>query len=138
MTEYRIGDVSRLLGLSVDTLRYYEKIGLLQDIPRNSSGIRVYLNKHLSQLKFIQRTQKMNFSLAEIKDLLQMRQAPQHARKEVRQLTKIKLEEIEAHLVDLTTLRDELSLLVNLCIGSEDGCPIIENMDKEENDSSAD
>lgn len=136
MTEYRIGDVTRLLGLSADTLRYYEKIGLLQDIPRNSSSIRVYLDKHLSQLKFIQRAQKMNFSLAEIKDLLQMRQDPQHARIDVRQLTKTKLEEIEAHLVDLTTLRDELSLLVNLCTGSEDGCPIIENMDKED-DSSA-
>ncbi len=132
MTEYRIGDVTKLLGLSADTLRYYEKIGLLQNIPRNGSGIRIYLDKHLSQLKFIQRAQKMNFSLAEIKDLLQMRQDPQHARTEVRQLTRTKLEEIESHLVDLTTLRDELSLLVNLCTGSEDGCPIIENMDKED------
>lgn len=132
MKEYRIGDITKQLSLSADTLRYYEKIGLLKDIPRNNSGIRTYFDKHLSQLKFIKRAQKMNFSLTEIRDLLQMREDPQHARTEVRQLTHAKLLEVEAHLKDLTTLRDELSLLINLCTGSEDGCPIIENMDGED------
>jgi len=132
MKEYRIGDMTKQLGLSADTLRYYEKIGLLKTIPRNSSGIRVYSDKHLSQLKFIQRAQKMNFKLAEIKSLLQMREDPQHARNEVRQLTKEKLEEVEAHLIVLTTLKTELALLINLCRGSENGCPIIENIDNKD------
>lgn len=131
MNEYRIGHITKQLGLSADTIRYYEKYGLLKNIPRNSSGVRVFSEKHLSQLKFVQRTQKMNFTLAEIKDLLQMREDPQHARIEVRQLTQAKLEEVETHLQDLTTLKNELSLLVNLCTGSEIGCPIIENMNKE-------
>jgi len=131
MTEYRIGDITKELGLSADTLRYYEKINLIKNIPRNNSGVRVYSDKHLSQLKFIQRAQKMNFTLAEINDLLQMREDPQHARTEVRQLTHSKLEEVEAYLKDLTTLKNELSLLINLCTGSEDGCPIIENLDNE-------
>ena len=74
----------------------------------------------------------MNFKLAEIKSLLQMREDPQHARNEVRQLTKEKLEEVEAHLIVLTTLKTELALLINLCRGSENGCPIIENIDNKD------
>ncbi|HEC18350.1 MAG TPA: heavy metal-responsive transcriptional regulator [Gammaproteobacteria bacterium] len=129
MSEYRIGDIGKLLGLSADTLRYYEKFGLLKNIGRTPSGIRVYSDKDISTLKFILRAQKMNFSLAEIKDLLQMREDPHHARSEVRELSHRKLAEIETHLQDLTTLRNELTLLVNLCTGSEDGCPIIEGIE---------
>ncbi len=132
MKQYRIGDITKKIGLSADTLRYYEKIGLLKNIPRNESGIRVYADKHLSQLKFIQRAQKMNFTLAEISDLLLMREDPQHARAEVRQLSHTKLAEVELRLKDLTTLRDELSLLINLCTGSESGCPIIDNINGNE------
>jgi len=130
MSDYRIGDISKQLGLTADTLRYYEKIGLLQNIHRTASGTRIYNDKNISRLKFIQRAQKMNFTLAEIKDLLQMREDPQHARAEVRELSHRKLAEIEIHLQDLTTLRNELTLLVNLCTGSENGCPIIEGIEE--------
>jgi len=130
MTHYRIGDISKQLGLTADTLRYYEKIGLLQNINRTASGTRIYNDKDISRLKFIQRAQKMNFTLAEIKDLLQMREDPQHARAEVRELSHRKLAEIETRLQDLTTLRNELTLLVNLCTGSENGCPIIEGIEE--------
>jgi len=60
---------------------------------------------------------------------LQMREDPQHARLDVRDLTHKKLAEIESHLQDLTTLRNELTLLVNLCNANEDGCPIIEGIE---------
>ncbi len=130
MSDYHIGDVSRLLGLTTDTLRYYEKISLLQNISRTVSGIRIYSAKNISCIKFIQRAQKMNFTLAEIKDLLQMRADPQHARAEVRELSHRKLAEIETHLQDLTILRNELTLLVSLCTNSENGCPIIEGIEK--------
>ena len=130
--KYPIGKIGTLLGLSADTLRYYEKIGLLTDIQRTPANTRLYSDKDLSRLRFIQRAQKMNFSLAEIKDLLSMREDPQHSRHEVRELTRHKLQEIESHLKDLTTLRNELTLLVNLCAGSEGGCPIIEGIEQEE------
>jgi len=127
----RIGEITRRLGLSADTLRYYEKIKLLPPVNRTAAGIRCYGERDISRLKFIRRAQKMNFSLAEIKDLLQMREDPQHARDEVRTLTQKKLAEVENHLSDLETLRKELQLLVNLCQGSTDGCPIIEGLDEE-------
>lgn len=128
---YKIGDVTGLLGLTADTLRYYEKSGVLPRIARTASGIRQYDEADISRLRFIQRAQKMKFSLAEIRDLLSMREDPQHARDEVRQLTAQKLEETRAHLAELTTLENELQLLLNLCRGSKDGCPIIERIDDE-------
>jgi len=130
--QYQIGEIGNLLDLSADTLRYYEKIGLLTDVQRTPANTRFYSNKDVSRLRFIQRAQKMNFSLAEIKDLLTMREDPQHSRREVRELTHRKLQEIETHLQDLTTLRNELTLLVNLCAGSEGGCPIIEGIEQDE------
>ncbi len=131
MTIYRIGEVTQKLAVSADTLRYYEKINLLPKISRSTSGIREYSDKDISLLKFIRRAQKMNFSLAEISDLIQMRIDPQHARDEVRILTAQKLKDINESIDDLTTLRNELQLLLNLCFGSEDNCPIIESMDSE-------
>lgn len=130
MSLYRIGEISEKLGLSVDALRYYEKIGLLPPVARNGSGLRVYNDKDVSRLKFIQRAQKMNFTLAEIGDLLKMRDDPQRARDKVRRLTEQKLAAVESHLVDLKRLRDELRLLLGLCAGSEAGCPIIERMNQ--------
>ncbi len=129
---FRIGDVVELLGLSADTLRYYEKCGVLPRVSRTASGIRQYNATDISRLKFIQRAQKMDFSLAEIHDLLSMREDPQHARDEVRQLTAQKLEETQVHLTELTTLRNELQLLLNLCRGSKDGCPIIEGIEDQD------
>ncbi len=131
-TEHTIGEVARLLEMSVDTLRYYEKIGLLPKVSRAGSGIRCYRDKDISRLKFIKRAQQMNFTLAEIGDLLKMREDPQHARAEVRQLTANKLKEVEVRLTELDTLRRELTLLVNLCSASEDGCPIIDRIEKDE------
>lgn len=130
MKSYRIGEVNKLLGISADTLRYYEKIRLLPPIGRTDAGIREYLERDLSRLRFIRRAQKMRFSLKEIAELLKMRENPQTARDEVRLLTQSKLTEIEEHLDDLQFLRNELQLLLNLCTASEDGCPIIESIDE--------
>ncbi len=132
MKSYHIGDVSKLLAISADTLRYYEKIGLLPAINRTESGIRVYMERDLSRLRFIRRAQKMQFSLKEIAELLKMREDPQHARDEVRILTRSKLSEVEEHLDDLQFLRNELQLVLNLCTASENGCPIIEGIDEDD------
>ena len=117
--------------MSVDTLRYYEKLGLLPPVTRNASGLRMFGDQDISRLKFIQRAQKMNFTLAEIGDLLHMREDPQHARDEVRAVAAKKLVEIEEHVGELEILRRELQLLISLCRGAKDGCPIIEEIEKD-------
>ena len=128
---YKIGKVTKLIGITADTLRYYEKFGLLPNISRNASGIRQYDDKDISRLKFIKRAQSMNFCLNEIKELLTMREDPQHAKDSVRSLTADKLKDVEAQIAELTTLQNELTLLLNLCRASEKGCPIIEDIDED-------
>jgi len=130
MGQYRIGDVTEKLGLSADTLRYYEKIGLLPRVGRNGAGIRFYNDQDLSRLTFIQRAQRMDFTLAEIGELLKMREAPHKARKRVRELTAQKLAEVEARLVELKTLRNELALLMNICSAGGKSCGIIKEINK--------
>ena len=125
----RIGEVVAELGVSADTLRYYEKIKLMPKVQRNGAGVRFYNDKDLSRIKFIKRAQHMGFSLKEIAQLLTFREAPQQAKPEVRQLAGEKLADIESHLQELQTLRNELQLLVNLCAGSQDVCPIIEGLE---------
>lgn len=131
MAQYRIGNVSAKLKLSADTLRYYERIGLLRKIGRNTAGIRFYNDQDLSRLRFIRRAQQMNFTLAEIGELLAMRAAPHKARKRTRALTAHKLVEVEARLADLEILRKELTLLLNLCADGGKNCGILMEIDKQ-------
>ena len=128
MGQYRIGEAAAQLGLRADTLRYYERIGLLPKVGRNG-GARRYSEQDFSRLHFVRRAQAMDFSLAEIAALLRMREQPQRARQGVRTLTVKKLAEVEHRLKELNHLRRELRLLVNLCTGSENSCPIIRKID---------
>jgi MerR family transcriptional regulator, copper efflux regulator len=128
MKNYRIGEVAKLLNISIDTLRYYEKIGLLASVGRNSGGIRRYEKTDISRIKFILRAKLMNFTLDEIKALLEMRDSPQRLRADVRALTQQKLTVIEKQIQELNMLRDELQLLIGTCCSSQQGCPIIDNI----------
>lgn len=132
MSEYRIGEISERLGLSMDTLRYYEKIGLLPKVARSPSGVRKYTDQDVARLKFIRRAQAMNFSLQEIAELLKLREDPRQARKGVQELTRHKLDEVEARLRELQVLRDELRSLLDQCIEAREGCPIINEFDQKE------
>lgn len=127
MARHSIGDVCRHSGLSHDTLRYYEKIGLLPRIARDPGGRRCYDDKDLSRLAFIQRAQAVNFTLDEIRNLLRFRDNPVGAKPEVLALTQRKYQQVLGQLDQLEHLKSELSLLLNLCrSGSGETCPIIE------------
>ncbi len=129
MTAYPIGEVTRRLGMSADTLRYYEKIGLLPRVARNGSGVRRYERADLARLKFIQRARLMKFSLDEIKDLLQFRSDPSGSKAQVRELTRRKLDDIGARVAALQALRRELDLLMDSCTGFGKSCPIIDGIE---------
>ena len=129
MTACSIGEVTRRLGMSADTLRYYEKIGLLPRVARNGSGVRRYDRADLARLKFIQRARLMNFSLDEIRNLLQFRSDPSGSKAQVRELTRRKLDDIGARVDALQALRQELDLLMDSCTGSGKSCPIIDGIE---------
>lgn len=126
--EYSIGQVSDVTGVSVDALRYYERIGLLPGVRRNGGGQRRYADSDLARLRFIRRAQSMDFTLDEIGLLLQLRDSPGDIREEVRGLTEQKLEAIDARIRELTQLRGELASLVEQCRASDGCCPIIQHM----------
>jgi MerR family copper efflux transcriptional regulator len=121
----RIGKVVDELSVSADTLRYYEEIGLLDKIHRSKGGIRLYEQDDLKRILFIKQTQKVGFSLEEIRQLLNFRDHPQQAKPHVRKLVSQKLGDIEIQIEALTKLRDELSHLTQLCIASSRDCPIL-------------
>lgn len=123
---YSIGQVSQQTSLSADTLRYYERIGLLGTIARNAGGQRQYTDADVERLRFVQRAQQMDFSLTEIAELLTWRDSPGDIRDEVRGLTEQKLTAIEQRIDELKTLRDELAELVEQCRNSSGCCPIIQ------------
>ena len=130
MKSYRIGAVAKQLKISIDTLRYYEKIDLLVPISRNSGGIRLYGESDIARIQFIQRAKMMNFTLNEIKVLFKMRKNPGHMREDVRELTQQKLDIIERQISELNILRQELQRMIGSCSCSRQGCPIIEKIDK--------
>ncbi|MDE2085819.1 MAG: heavy metal-responsive transcriptional regulator [Xanthomonadaceae bacterium] len=123
---FPIGAAANKVGMSTDTLRYYERIGLMRPTLRDTGGRRVYTERELEQLRFIARAQAMDFRLAEIRRLLELRNDPSTSRNEARRLTRSKLAEIDRRMRDLKHLRDELRLLLNLCDASADTCPILQ------------
>jgi len=126
----KIGEVANLLNISIDTLRYYEKIKLLKPIKRTDSGIRLYSDNDLARIKFVQQAQKMSFSLDEIRQLLSFRDSPEMPKPKVRHLVLEKLSAIETHINELILLRDELQDLTTQCKQSTGSCPILKNFEK--------
>lgn len=127
----QIGEAARASGFSPDTLRYYEKIGLLPPVAHNAAGRRDYSENDLSRLAFIRRARTARFTLAEIKNLLQMRESRRPPRRAVRALTATKVEALRTQLEELRHLHNELALLLNLCRSSKEAqCPIIAHFEE--------
>lgn len=122
-----IGDVARMLDTSADTLRYYEKIRLMPRPARDAGGRRSYSDKDIERLRFARNAQALGFSLADIRQLVKLRDAPHRARPEVRRIAELKCREVEDQIQALQHIHGELSLLLNMCQGPgrRDDCPIL-------------
>lgn len=126
----QIGKLAQHAGVAIDTVRYYERQGLLPPPERRSSGYREYGPQDVARLRFIRRAKDLGFTLQEIQDLLQL-SASQHAdRAEVRALARHRLADIEHRLRELEAMRTALARLVQHCSGHGPvgDCPIIENL----------
>jgi len=122
--------VAREAGVNLDTVRYYEKRGLLPEPDRTPSGYRQYGPEHVQHIRFIKRAQELGFSLEDIRELLELRVTP-GAGKEVRARTTEKIREIEAKISDLERIRDKLHELSEACLhgGSPDSCLVLHALD---------
>lgn len=124
-----IGSIARRFGVSPHTLRYYEKIGLIPPISKNTSGRRVYSQNDIDRLHFIKRAQRMRFTLKEISSLITLGDGQSKEKPKIRKLVSEKLKDIDESLNDLNMLKKDLSRMLNDCISNDDeSCPIIEGI----------
>jgi MerR family copper efflux transcriptional regulator len=126
--------VARRAGVGVETVRFYEREGLLEEPPRRASGYRQYSEQVVTRLRFIKRAQRLGFSLKEISELLQLRVDAQTSCEEVKLRTETKLAEVERKLVELQRMRHALLQVHSLCTGQgpTGRCPMLEALDQQE------
>ena len=122
-----IGRLAEQAAVGIDTVRFYERRGLLPKPERTSAGYRQYRPDTVARLRFIRRAKALGFSLAEIETLLSF-QDTGGSKSEVKELALHKLTEIRVKIADLTNMQEVLEQLASKCSGTGniDGCPIIE------------
>lgn len=128
------GKVARLAGVGVETVRFYEKNGLLEEPARRPSGYREYDGETVHRLRFIQRAKELGFSLSEIKELLSLR-CSERPCDDVRSRAEAKVTEIEEKVALLLRMKQVLGRLASSCCeqGDKSRCPILDALDGQAN-----
>ena len=119
-------------GCNIETIRYYENIGLIPAPDRTASGYRSYSEEHLRRLNFIQRARALGFTSDKIQGLLALTDAGgNHTRADVKSLTEAHIEEIAEKIRDLEKIKRRLCQISSFCDGSSESatsCPILESL----------
>ena len=126
--------LAQLGGVNLETIRYYERQGLLPAPPRTAAGYRVFPREAARRLRFIKRAQELGFSLSEIGELLAMRIRPGAKRADMRMRAEAKITDIEQKIRTLQAMKRTLSELTGRCdgcCGPLAECPILESLDEE-------
>ena len=122
-----IGDLARATGTKVETIRYYERVGLLPTPPRTEGNYRSYGHRELARLSFVRRGRDLGFSLDQVRALLDLSDDRQKDCASIDALAQTHLREVERKLADLTALRAELRAVIASCKGGMVAdCRIIE------------
>lgn len=127
-----IGKVARLAAVGVDTMRFYEKEGLLRPASKSEAGYRLYNEGAVRRLNFIKHAQQCGLSLAEIRDLLELKSRDDACCNDVRSLAVRKKLQIETKIKSLKAMSQALSELIEVCAGDRkplDECPILAALD---------
>ncbi len=121
------GALARLSGVNSETIRYYEKMGLMPDPQRSAGGHRIYDQLHLKRLSFIRRTRELGFTIREVRGLLDLVDGEEYTCAEVRDRTMVHLRDVEQKLRDLKKMKRTLNSMVSKCEGGlVPECPIID------------
>jgi Hg(II)-responsive transcriptional regulator len=126
----RIGTAAEQAGVNVQTLRYYERRGLLPVPPRRGSGYREFPTEAVRIVRFIKRAQDLGFTLDEIEELLRLRHHKRRDRARIRGVAERRVRQIDQKIAELQAMKRALSHLVHCCEeGATLECPIIEALD---------
>ncbi|MBW8074289.1 MULTISPECIES: MerR family transcriptional regulator [Metallibacterium] len=129
-----IGRVARAAGVAIDTIRYYEREGLLPEPERRLSGYRDYTSDAITRLRFIRRAKELGFSLPEIRELLALSADRERGVRGVKQRAEARLTEIERRIRELKRVQRGLKSLIDACPGhgAPERCPILTALSREE------
>ncbi|MBU3071617.1 Cu(I)-responsive transcriptional regulator [Aestuariicella sp. G3-2] len=128
-----ISQAAKISGLSPKTIRYYERIQLIDPASRSENGYRDYNHKDLDILRFVQRARSTGFSVEECRQLLSLYQNPERHSSEVKELVQEKLQKVEDQIAELEHMRNTLKELVTRCPGDEAAqCAIIDSLAEKE------
>ncbi len=132
MEHFTVGKLSSEANINVETVRYYESIGLMPKPKRTESGYRVYSEKDLQRLKFIKNSQQLGFTLKEIKELLFLKIDEETNCKDLQRMAEDKIKEVDIKLMELRKIKKALIKLASQCNASapKGDCPILENLEK--------
>jgi MerR family mercuric resistance operon transcriptional regulator len=132
METLSIGEVARQVGVGVETVRFYERQGLLEKPPRKESGYRQYPPEAVSRIRFIKKAKEVGFSLKEIKELLSLRLDSAATCEDVRSRAEAKISDIEQKIQALQKMKQALTDLTAVCDGqgSASKCPILKAFDE--------
>ncbi len=132
MKALSIGQVARQAGFGVETVRFYERQGLLEKPPRKESGYRQYPPEAVSRLHFIKKAKEVGFSLKEIKELLLLRLDSAATCQDVRGRAEAKILDIKQKIQALTRMKQALTDLTKACSGrgSVSECPILQSFEE--------
>lgn len=122
-------ELARRTGCNLETIRYYEKIGLMLGPPRTAAGYRVYGAGHVSRLRFILRARELGFPIEELRSLLSMVDAHDYTCGDIQAMTVAHLKSVRDRIRDLQRLERSLSAIADKCSGDAvPECPIIDEM----------
>lgn len=133
MNNLTIGKAAKTAGIGVETIRFYERKGLIDQPPRRESGYRQYSSDVIPRLRFIKRAKELGFSLKEIQALLELKRNPETTCAEIKQRSEEKIMDIEGRIRDLQSMLSVLQNLSTSCKGSGPlgDCPILGALDHE-------
>jgi MerR family mercuric resistance operon transcriptional regulator len=120
-------ELARRTGCNLETIRYYEKVGMMPDPPRTASGYRDYGESHVSRLRFILRARELGFAIEEIRGLLDLVDGGTQTCAEVKERTERHLADVRAKITDLKRIEKVLATTAAQCSGEDvPECPVLE------------
>ena len=130
MVKKNIGQLAEETGFSIQTIRYYESLGLLPAPDRSDSGYRKYDESYLQHINFIKNAKNMGFSLDEIKELIYLKSSNDALGKDVKHMVKLKMEELAKQIKELENTYSYLASLNQSCSGKMQtkNCPILKQL----------
>lgn len=136
MNQLTIGQLAQQGGVNVETIRYYERRGILPRPPRTGSGYRAFSGDAVRRIHFIKRAQALGFSLSEVEELLTLRAQRGRSCANVQAKAKSKIADIDTKLQQLRAMRGALTRLVATCArrGTTSACPILDSLDTEDDE----